>query len=61
MGGLQAAFSRLSWGDKEVCKVNILCIVHTLGSIINEMFSLLYMVQCDCIGTISTGNLQILL
>jgi len=22
MGGLQAAFSRLSWGDKEVCKVN---------------------------------------
>ena len=21
MGGLQAAFSRLSWGDKEVCKV----------------------------------------
>ena len=23
MGGLQAAFSRLSWGDKEVCKVNI--------------------------------------
>lgn len=22
MGGLQAAFSMLSWGDKEVCKVN---------------------------------------
>ena len=22
MGGLQAAFSRLSWGNKEVCKVS---------------------------------------
>ena len=22
MGGLQAAFSNLSWGDKKVCKVN---------------------------------------
>jgi len=24
MGGLQAAFTRLSWGDKEVSKVNFL-------------------------------------
>lgn len=31
MGGLQAAFSRLSWGDEEVVKVRItgLCLIMT--------------------------------